>query len=143
MKLLITLTIIIGIVWGFTHPRVESVKVKAYTVSNITPSVTPSPTPLPLHSEIMIEVIRIWGEKPPAEILKILECFNSESEFKFNAINAKNRNKSVDFGPAQINSVHTKRFGNKFKTDWKENLRVAKQIYDEQGLKPWYGKRCS
>lgn len=51
-----------------------------------------------------------------------------------------NTNGTLDNGLFQINDIHEWRFkGDKF--DPFENARVAKQIYDEQGWRPWTAKK--
>ena len=141
MKLL-SIILVLGIFWGFTHPQ-QRVRVQgtSFAVPSIQPTVTPSPTPTPSAKEVMQEIVELWGDERPDRILKILECFYSESDYRYNALHV-NKSGSTDHGPAQINSVHTKRYGDNFKTNWKENLRVALSIYKDQGLNPWYGSRC-
>lgn len=50
-----------------------------------------------------------------------------------------NKDKSIDYGVAQINSVHLKRVNNNAEKllDCKTNIDVAYQIYTEQGFTPW------
>ena len=139
MKILLII-LVLGIVWGFTHPRQVYRDIPVKGVSSISqPTSTPSPTPS--AKEVMQEIVELWGDERPDRILKILECFYSESGYRYNALHV-NKSGSTDHGPAQINSVHTKRYGDNFKTNWKENLRVALSIYKDQGLNPWYGSRC-
>lgn len=80
-----------------------------------------------------------------------IRCFKSESGLRPNAINDKNRNKTIDVGLAQINTpTHCSKLG---ESNWNRcieslqdvdtNLKVAKMIYDRQGSKPWYGRHCN
>lgn len=80
-----------------------------------------------------------------------IRCFKSESGLRPNAINDKNRNKTIDVGVAQINTpTHCRKLG---ESNWNRcieslqdietNLKVAKSIYDRQGSKPWYGANCN
>ncbi len=91
---------------------------------------TPSASP---KQEVMQYIIEVFGDDADRAIW-VAKC---ESGLRTNALNDKNRNGTVDHGVFQINSVHTKRFGSEFKTDWKENVRVARKIQQEQGFKPW------
>ena len=63
------------------------------------------------------------------EALSIMWC-----EHRFNIGNEKdtphlNDNGSYDYGTFQINTVWEKVYGTKFHTDYKENIRVAHQIW--------------
>ncbi len=69
------------------------------------------------------------------QAVKIASCENSS----FSMVKVgHNQNGSFDSGPFQINSVHQKRFGTAFTTDVFKNIKVAYQIYKEQGWRPWY-----
>ncbi len=60
-----------------------------------------------------------------------IAVFRAESGLRCNAVS-----RTYDYGVAQINAVHQWRFrGDMF--DCAENLRVAYQIYQEQGFRPW------
>lgn len=105
---------------------------------------TPAPTATPetsaqpeaLHSvkvEVMAYILEVFGDDADRAIA-VAKC---ESGLRPNAINNKNTNGTIDHGIFQINSVHEKKRGSAFKSDWKANVRVAKQIFDEQGFRPW------
>lgn len=99
---------------------------------------TPSPTPILVPAttqkeDIINEITRVFGEEAP-NAFNILFCENRQ--LNPNAINY-NRNGSTDHSIFQINSIHAKRFGNKFMTDWKENIRVAYILQQEQGWRIW------
>lgn len=69
------------------------------------------------------------------QAVRIASCENSS----FSMVRVgHNKNGSFDSGPFQINSVHQKRFGTAFTTDVFKNIKVAYQIYKEQGWRPWY-----
>ena len=55
----------------------------------------------------------------------------------------KNGNGSTDFGLFQINSVHANRVGGdlNFLLDAETNIRIAAQIWREQGWRPWVAAR--
>lgn len=96
---------------------------------------TPSPTPEPKteKQEIIEYIVEVFGEDAP-DAFNVLFCENRS--LKTDAIN-ENRNGTTDHSLFQINSIHTKRFGNDFKTDWRANVDVAHQIFTEQGWSPW------
>lgn len=50
-----------------------------------------------------------------------------------------NRNGSVDYGIAQVNSIHIARCGSNIKHDWKANIDCAYSIYERAGnsFRPW------
>jgi len=96
--------------------------------------VIPTATPTPTQKEAIIaEIVRVFGEEAP-NAFNVLFCENRG--LRPDAIN-HNRNGSTDHSIFQINSIHTKRFGDKFKTDWKENIRVAYVLQQEQGWRIW------
>jgi hypothetical protein len=75
--------------------------------------------------------------------VKALACFISESGLRADAFNGNNTNGTSDYGVAQVNTVHLKRFGNDFTTNWMSNIDVAFKIYKERGWSAWYGKYCN
>lgn len=96
--------------------------------------VIPTATPTPTQKEAIIaEIVEVFGEEAP-NAFNVLYCENRG--LRPDAIN-HNRNGSTDHSIFQINSIHTKRFGDKFKTDWKENIRVAHILQQEQGWRIW------
>ena len=98
------------------------------------PAIMPTATPQPTQKqEIIDEIVRVFGEEAP-NAFNVLHCENRG--LRPDAIN-HNRNGSTDHSIFQINSIHIKRFGNKFVTDWKENIRVAHVLQQEQGWRIW------
>lgn len=111
---------------------------QATTSATSTPAPTPTPTIQPEPSltdkqEVMTYILEVFGDDADRAIW-VAKC---ESGLRKNAINDKNPNGTTDYGVFQINSVHTKKRGEAFKTDWKANVDTAKQIFDEQGFRPW------
>lgn len=100
----------------------------------VEPVVYPTATPTPTTKEMIIaEIVEVFGEDAP-DAFNVLYCENRGLNPE--AIN-HNRNGSIDYSIFQINDIHTKRFGNGFKTDWKENIRVARVLQKEQGWRIW------
>lgn len=79
--------------------------------------------------EVMAYILEVFG-KDADRAIWVAKC---ESGLRKNAYNGSNSNGTADYGVFQINSVHQKRFGQGYMIDWKENVRVAKKIFDEQG----------
>lgn len=73
------------------------------------------------------------GKHVVVQAIRIAYC---ESGIRSNALNT-NTNGSTDFSIFQVNSIHTKRYGDKFKTSWKDNVDTAYKIYKSQGWSPW------
>lgn len=88
----------------------------------------------PTKEDIVGYITKLWGGKAQ-EALKIVSCENSTMDMA--RVN-KNRDKTKDFGPFQINTIHIKRFGDGFTKDIFENIRVAHTMWKEQNWRPWY-----
>jgi len=91
----------------------------------------PTPTPKQKTEREEIEEFgqELFGED--WELFKrIIAC---ESSWDVKAFNG------ADTGLAQINRVHG--IAPKWLKNWKINLLVAKQLFDEQGTKPWNASR--
>jgi len=149
MKLIITTILILGIIWGFTHPRVESVKVKAYTVSNITPTVTPSPTPTISHGLIVNEITAVF-EPEGAHVLKeALDIAFCESKWKHTAKNGTSTAEGVfqfiDSTWIRVRKIMGRSPDLKLKYNYKENIQTAKALYEHRlgrKLNPWTEWEC-
>lgn len=101
----------------------------------VTLSPTPTATPTPsLPDSIEQEIREVFGQYAD-EALKVAKC---ESGFKNVSNEGMNRDKSVDAGVFQVNSIHG--ISKKWLLNHQINIRVAKQIFDEshQSWKHWY-----
>lgn len=76
--------------------------------------------------------IRDTFPEDPDTAVRIAKC---ESSMNPKAINRKNKNGSVDYGLFQINSVHG--YTENYLMDIDNNLRIARELYDRQGWRPW------
>jgi hypothetical protein len=65
----------------------------------------------------------------------MLAIAKAESKLNPHAINRANRNGSVDVGLFQINSIHG--YDEEFLKNEDNNLKVARKIYDTQGITAW------
>ena len=83
--------------------------------------------------QIVAYIKQVFGDQS-GNAFKILSCENANLNPK--AIN-RNRNGSTDHSIFQVNSIHTKRYGSAFKTDWKANIDVAYKIYKASGWSAW------
>lgn len=95
--------------------------------------IKPPAKELSQKQEIIEYIVEVFGEDAP-DAFNVLYCENRGLNTQ--AIN-ENRNGTTDHSLFQINSIHTKRFGSNFMTNWKANVDVAHQIFTEQGWTPW------
>ena len=84
--------------------------------------------------EILSYIVEKFQDDSADAITIVRKCENST--FDQTRTN-HNSNGSIDYGIFQINSVHTTRFGDAFKTDWKANVDAAYQIFSERGWEAW------
>lgn len=96
----------------------------------------------PELQELVDYILQVFAPAGRSAQVHALTCFASESGLRPDAHN-HNANGTEDYGPAQVNSVHIKRFGQGFVYDWRANIRVAFQIYQASGWSAWYGKYCN
>lgn len=133
---LLVLAITLGISLNDRMPRLyQSTPALVTTVALV-----PTPTPPPTDAEVIAEIVEVFKNEDRHTIKKMIDIAYGESGLRWNAHN-KNTNGSEDFGVFQINSVHTKRFGEEFKNDYKANIQVAYALYKQQGFGPWVAAR--
>jgi hypothetical protein len=88
------------------------------------------PTPSP-EELVIAEIKEVFG-KDGDDAVRVFTC---ESKLKSKCNDGLNKNGSVDCGIAQVNSVHG--VSRKWLLKPEINIRVAKQLFDEQGWNPW------
>ena len=95
----------------------------------------PSPTPtIAIPPTVEEEIREVFGEHTE-EALKVARCESGLRETVCN--DGLNRDGTVDCGSFQVNSnVH--KISRKWLKNMEINIRVAKQLFDEQGWTPWY-----
>jgi hypothetical protein len=91
--------------------------------------------------EIVDEISKVFKKEGTKMVGKAIACAYSESKLNPNAYNF-NSNGTGDYSIFQVNSVHIPKYGDKFTHDWKENIRVAYDLYKKNGWKIWYGSFC-
>jgi hypothetical protein len=98
----------------------------------------------PTKTNIIAYIAKVFEPYGTHNQVRAINCFYSESGLRTEAYNF-NTNGTGDYNVPQINSVHTKRYGTKFMTDWKESILVAEKIFVAAGksFSPWYGKACN
>ena len=139
------LLVVANIIWGMdmADPRADTHKAsweRKETILNVA-----EPTPALAKEEPKVETVEdkirnVFGKDAEWAI----RCFKSESGLRPNAI-GKNRNGTRDYGVAQLNSVHCGKVKGNCEQAFLNvdtNLRIAKQIFDASGNRPWYGKGC-
>lgn len=97
---------------------------------------SPQPSAPPSIEEITSHIRQVFG-KQADNAIAVSKC---ESGLRYDATN-RNTNGTTDSSIFQINSIHTPEFGDRFKTDWMENIRVAKVLFDRRGWKDWYSSK--
>lgn len=135
--------------YDFVRPLVYPVYAVEPSISNAVLEGVAKPSESSSHSAMQYQTTPSASLSDKEEVMKyILEIFGKdadraiwvakcESGLRKDAYNGSNSNSTADYGVFQINSVHQKRFGQGYMVDWKENVRVAKKIFDEQGFSPW------
>jgi hypothetical protein len=121
------------IVIGFIFYIANRAYVQAYNNSFLSPLseiTTVYVTVYELPQTIEEEIRAVFG-KDAEDAIKVAKC---ESGMRADAKN-HNNNGSSDGGVFQINSVHGIRA--KWLSNPSINIRVAKQLFDEQGWTPW------
>lgn len=98
----------------------------------------------PTKTNIIAYIAKVFEKYGTDNQVKAIQCFYSESGLRTDAYNF-NTNGTGDYNVPQINSIHIKRYGTKFMTDWKESILVAEKIFVAAGksFSPWYGKLCN
>ena len=66
------------------------------------------------------------GSSVVHDAINVLWC---EHRFNIGGKSSPNTNGTIDWGAFQINDLWVKVFGTKFQTDYKENIRVAHEIW--------------
>jgi len=138
MKILLII-LVLGIVWGFTHPRQVYRDIPVKGVSSISqPTSTPSPTPD--TKEVIDEITEVWKEEKKSDIIRAINCAYSESGFNPIALN-KNKNFTQDAGIFQINDIHKMTLEDRFNI--KKNIKKAYEIFkSRKNWSAWYGEGC-
>ena len=91
-------------------------------------------------------ICSLWGDKCQ-EALKVQSCENGTLDPE--RVNTSNKDKSVDKGIFQINSIHQVRIEKIFNQSYKEamgspwkNIIFAYIKYQEEGFRPWYSSNA-
>lgn len=99
-------------------------------------TVAPTPTPTPDSIQVVQAIVKEFAPEGKYVVKEALDIAFCESGWRWDALN-KNTNGSTDHSAFQVNSVHTKRYGQEYKTSLEENVRVAHALYKKQGWNPW------
>lgn len=100
-------------------------------------SMTAPETPQTVEEEIIEYITKVFG-KDARMALAVSRC---ESSLNPNAINKNNYlygGKGIDHGLFQVNSYWHRFKGDIANLTWKENVRMAKDIFDASGWNAWY-----
>ena len=96
---------------------------------------------VPADQEIFTYAIKVWGKEGRHILIKMFNCFYSESGWRYDALH-ENTNGTVDAGLAQINDIHGLSLQDRI--DYKKNIDKAYEIYIGRGksFSAWYGSAC-
>lgn len=119
---------------------VELPALKVAEVEQAEPKAQEPSTQTP-RQEVISYINEVFEDDAADAITLITRC-EYKTEWKLEPFspyhnNHFNKNKTIDYGLFMINSVHEKRYGKAYQTDWKENVRVAHKIFEAQGWRPW------
>lgn len=124
-----------------TEPEVVEAQVGEEREILTVPSPTPTPvvlpdyfndlTEVPVDALMKYELIKRYFGDDTYRAVRVAHCESRLIQWKRNT----NKDGSVDVGMFQINQYWHGHRGDL--TDIEENVRVAKEIYDEQGWNPW------
>lgn len=98
------------------------------------------PVPVPWSNcktekcKILAYIVDVFQDDSADAITMVRKCENSTFEMRRGG---QNSNGTYDWGTFQINEIHVARYGDGFKTDWKENVDVAYQIFLDRGWTAW------
>jgi hypothetical protein len=105
---------------------------------------TPHLTPQIAKSHQITDGVLAWQNLiakyfPQEEVVNALKIASKENGAGDPGRTHRNRNGTVDYGLFQINSVHAAKVGGNLEKlkDPETNVKVAFQIWQEQGWRPW------
>lgn len=82
--------------------------------------------------EVINQIVKEFQDEPVSVLNDALNVAYCESRYKKSAYNY-NTNGTGDYSIFQINSVHTKTYGDGYYYNYVENIKVAHQIYKSHG----------
>ena len=108
---------------------------------SIIPLVNGSIVPNPLYSQSTELVSALYEEFEPSVVPVFYQIAKCESSIRqFDDKGQVVESTTNDFGILQINSVHdaqAKKLGLDYKGSLKDNVKMAKVVYDHEGLGAW------
>lgn len=92
--------------------------------------------------DIASETAFVFGKEGSGVLREAFDILNCEHGYQKGGKPHLNDNGSYDYGAFQINSVWEKVYGTKFETDYKENIRVAHEIWKKShSFQDWVCER--
>ena len=138
-NIIFLLIFILGIYYGLQPKRTTREEIRAYNLEQLD-KLAESPEYNPTYQDIVEEIVRVFSPSGKKAVEWGLRCSFSESKWNAFALNNTNRNGTKDSGVFQVNSVHGYKQTQLF--NYKENIKIAYQIYLKHGKRAWYGKGC-
>jgi len=115
----------------------------ALSVRAITePTLFPTPTPKQKTEtqQIFEEIEKVFGEN--AQTAKRVACCENQGKPNCSYLDPKKKGPTDDWGIFQIHRP-SHQVPVKFLVNWRINIAIAKQLFDEQGWNPWRAsKKC-
>jgi len=104
----------------------------------------PTPTPTPKQKtetqQIFEEIEKVFGEN--AGTAKRVACCENQGKPNCSYLDPKKKGPTDDWGAFQIHRP-SHQVPVRFLVNWRINIAIAKQLFDEQGWKPWRAsKKC-
>src|SRR3990167_10234527 len=126
------LVLILGWVFYLFYkpPELISAVIEQYPSGICGTCMKPSPHPETYKTQVLKYIVDKFGDASPDAIVLLRKCENST--FSDKAINV-NKNGTKDFSVFQINTIHAKKYGTAFMSNWRVNVDVAYEIYKSRG----------
>ena len=148
--IILLITLLFAFITGqYKLSQVEAVGELLSPLSSVQPEELPTvqadeverSVPRTLRQEIINYINEVFEDDAADAITIVTRCEYKtqwkQEPFSPYVNNYHNNNGSVDYGLFMVNSIHAKRFGTLYQTDWQENVRVAHEIFTVQGWRPW------
>ena len=123
-------------------PKIEQLKKENENLKNEN-NILKKETQRPIRDRILAEIHKVFGSRAK-EALAIIQCENNPNNPNYDPFRIHvNKDGSKDHGVFQIHArTWVKVYGDEFMNNWKENIKVAKKIFDRSGTwRQWYSSQ--
>lgn len=126
-----------GFHWESNTELINPVFSTVFVEKQVVYASEPKEVPVKAVTEPTVEeyIREVFG----ADAERAIGVATCESGLRKSVVSKPNRNGTRDYHTFQINDIHTKTYGEGFKTNWQENVRVAYKIFKAHGnsFRPW------